>query len=57
MAVTHRLTTAPDARIAWCACGEGFSGARVHERAAAHVANPDPDGLGAMLIAALLPAR
>lgn len=36
--------------IAFCQCGQGFSGARVQERLAAHIAAPDPNSIGAMLI-------
>jgi hypothetical protein len=38
--------------LGWCTCNQGFGGARVAERLAEHIANPDPNSLGALLAAA-----
>jgi len=37
--------------LGFCTCGQGFSGSRVAERLAEHIASPDPDSLGALLAA------
>lgn len=36
--------------IAFCICGEGFSGKDVQKRLAQHIENPDPESTGALLI-------
>lgn len=46
----HALDRTTGSSIAWCVCGEGFSGDRPLERLAAHIEAPDPNSLGAALI-------
>lgn len=46
----HAAQGTPTAKMAWCACGQGFSGHEADVRLAHHVAKPDPNGIGALLI-------
>jgi len=49
MSETHAAVPTPSSLL-FCTCHQGFSGANAAERLQAHIENPNPKGIGAMLI-------
>jgi hypothetical protein len=51
MTTTTHAPVPAKSSLRFCTCGEGFSGANAEERLQAHIESPDPNSLGALLIA------